>query len=76
MVRGVEKMRIELSRDDVEEILKKYMSMDTVVLNEDGTATVDTTLEKLVSDKTPQEELFNPIYFNPLKQLLNKVEGK
>ena len=45
------KMKIELSREDVETIIKKYLNMDAVLLNENGSAIIDTTLEKLLNDK-------------------------
>ena len=77
-------MRIELSRDDVETILKKYMSMQTVVLNKDGSATVDTTLEKIVSE--PSEERYNELSYllsessfgkeNEFKKFLDKINTR
>ena len=67
-------MRIELSRDDVEIILRKYMEMDTVVLNKNGSATVDTTLEKIVSDKVEQYSL--PYSLNSLQRITQMVGKK
>jgi len=57
-------MRIELSRDDVEKILRNYLGMDTVVLNDDGSATFDTVLEKLVGEK--QEPIKPAPYISPI----------
>ena len=76
-------MRIELTRSDVETILKKYMDMDTIVLNDDGSATLDTTLEKIVSN-TKSYTAFDPetnqIYIegtpNKIKHFLDKVNKK
>jgi len=45
-------MKIELSREDVEIILKKYFDMDALLLRSDGSAIIDTTLEKIINDKS------------------------
>ena len=50
-------MKIELSREDVEIILKKYFDMDALLLRSDGSAIIDTTLEKIIND--------NPKYYDP-----------
>jgi len=45
-------MKIILSKDDLEEIIKKLFDIEAVGWNDDGTLTIDTVLEKLVNDKS------------------------
>jgi hypothetical protein len=45
-------MQIILSKDDIEEIIKKVFDIEAMGWNKDGTITIDTVLEKLVNDKS------------------------
>jgi hypothetical protein len=50
-------MKIILSKDDIEELVKKYYDMESVGWNEDGSMTIDTTLEKITNDKNDMKVL-------------------
>ena len=45
-------MKIILSKDDIEEIIKKLFDIEAIGWNADGTLTIDTVLEKLINDKS------------------------
>lgn len=45
-------MKIILSKDDIEEIIKKLFDIEAIGWNNDGTLIIDTVLEKLVNDKS------------------------
>jgi len=49
---GLITMQIILSKDDIEEIIKKVFDIEAMGWNDDGTITIDTVLEKLVNDKS------------------------
>ena len=49
---GLITMQIILSKDDIEEIIKKVFDIEAMGWNKDGTITIDTVLEKLVNDKS------------------------
>lgn len=45
-------MQIILSKDDIEEIIKKVFDIEAMGWNDDGSITIDTVLEKLVNEKS------------------------
>jgi hypothetical protein len=45
-------MKIILSKDDIEEIIKNVFNIEAMGWNKDGTITIDTVLEKIVNDKS------------------------
>jgi hypothetical protein len=49
---GLNIMKIILSKEDIEEIIKKIFDIEAIGWNEDGSLTIDTVLEKLVNDKS------------------------
>jgi len=75
-------MRIELTKQDVESILKKYLNMDAVLLKNNGSAIIDTTLEKIISNENREIiEYMDPDATetnsdNKIKELINKVIKK
>jgi len=49
---GLITMQIILSKDDIEEIIKKVFDIEAMGWNDDGSITIDTVLEKLVNEKS------------------------
>lgn len=50
-------MKIILSKDDIEGIIKKYYDMEALAWNDDGTITMDTTLERIMNEKNDMKTL-------------------
>lgn len=50
-------MKIILSKEDIEALVKKYYDMEAIAWNEDGTITIDTTLERIVNEKNDMHRL-------------------
>ena len=44
-------MKIILSKEDIEGIVKEYYGMESVAFQKDGTIVIDTTLEKITNEK-------------------------
>lgn len=50
-------LKIILSKDDIQALVKKYYDMDAAEWNDDGTITIDTTLERIVNEKNDMHVL-------------------
>ena len=44
-------MKVTLSKEDIETIIKEYFDMESVAWQDDGTIILDTTLEKITNEK-------------------------
>jgi len=44
-------MKVTLSKEDIETIIKEYFDMESVAWQKDGTIILDTTLEKITNEK-------------------------
>jgi hypothetical protein len=60
-------MKIILSKEDIEAVVKKYFEMEAVAWADDGTIIIDTTLEKIMNQdndmETLNERIKLPSYF-------------
>jgi hypothetical protein len=50
-------LKVILSKDDIQVIVKQYYNMDAAEWNDDGTITLDSTLERIVNEKNDMKIL-------------------
>ena len=51
-------MKVILSKDDIESLVKEYFDMESVSFQDDGTIIIDSTLEKITNEKNNMD-VFN-----------------
>ena len=59
-------MKIILSKDDIENIIKEYYNMEAVATQKDGTILIDTTLERITNEKNDMHVLNSKLKNNPI----------
>ena len=57
-------MKVTLSKEDIETIIKEYFGMDSVAWQKDGTIVLDTTLEKITNEKNNLEKFNDKLGIN------------
>jgi len=50
-------MKVILSKEDIENLVKEYFDMESVAFQKDGTIVIDTTLEKITNEKNDMKIL-------------------
>ena len=54
-------MKVILTKDDIESIIKEYFNMESVATQKDGTIVMDTTLERITNEKNDMSILNNKL---------------
>jgi len=57
-------MKVILSKEDIEMIIKEYFDMESVAWQKDGTIVIDTTLEKITNEKNTLDKFNDKLGIN------------